>query len=197
MEEVRVGLLGLRKEVEGCRDVVEKREVEVGALVAEKVGIRREIVVGRRLVEFDDRLKALEEELVVDMAGGKAGLTNGGVHSEDSGDEDSEEDDEEDEEDSEDEGTFGVSIAKLRRHSLQYRVVQQLERGLADHPFVIAQASRMIKVRNTLLLDLSSALQQAKSAGASGRGRMVKIMKIYADMDESAEAVKVLKSLKP
>ncbi|PVH93725.1 hypothetical protein DM02DRAFT_619108 [Periconia macrospinosa] len=198
VEEVRVGLLGLRKEVEACRDVVGERESEVVRLLGEKVGIRREIVVGRRLVEFDARLRALEEELLVEAVGGKAGLANGGGGGDESEVEDEDSEEDEDEEDSEEEegGTFGVSIAKLRRHSLQYRVVQRLEKGLADHPFVTAQAPRMIKVRNTLLLDLSSALQQAKSAGVSGQGRIVKIMNIYADMDESAEAVKVLKSLK-
>ncbi|CAI6293871.1 unnamed protein product [Periconia digitata] len=190
VEEVRVGLLGLRKEVEGCRDVVGRREGEVGELVEEKVGVRRGIVLGRRLVEFDARLKALEEELLVD--GGAVGK-NGEV--EGSGDEDSSEEDED--EDSEGEGdTFGVSIARLRRHSLQFRIVLQLEKSMADHPFVEAQAPRLIKVRNTLLLDLSSALQQAKNAGVSGQGRVVKIMNIYADMDESVEAIKVLKSLK-
>ena len=79
---------------------------------------------------------------------------------------------------------------------LQYRVVQELQKGLDEHPFVAAQTPRMMKVRNTLLLDLSTALQQAKAAGSLGAERIMKLMKIYADMDESAEAVKVIKSLK-
>ena len=79
----------------------------------------------------------------------------------------------------------------------QWRLIQQCEKGVGEtHPFITAQAPRMMKVRNTLLLDLSTALQQAKGAGTSGADRVMKIMRIYADMEESAEAVKVLKSLK-
>ncbi|KAF1951637.1 hypothetical protein CC80DRAFT_496017 [Byssothecium circinans] len=196
VEEVRVGLLGLRKEVEASKGLVAAREEEVGGLVREKEDVRRKIMVGRRLVEYDDRLRGLEEVLVIETAG-KVGVVNGDRDRDgDVDSEDSEEDSEEDEDEDEDDGVVGVSISRLRRHVLQYRIVRELEKGLEEHPFIAAQASRMIKVRNTLLLDLSTALHQAKSAGLAGQGRVVKIMKIYADMEESAEAVEVLKSLK-
>jgi len=174
-----VGLLGFRKEVEGLRERVLEREEEVGKLVEEKEGIRKEIAVGRALLGYEARLKRLEELLVIEMTG------KDGEDASDS-EEDSDDDDEGD--------AVGISISRLRRHVSQFRVVQQAEKELGKHPFVIAQAPRMIKVRNTLLLDLSTALQQAKSAKASGR--VMKIMKVYADMDESTEVVKVLKALK-
>jgi hypothetical protein len=79
---------------------------------------------------------------------------------------------------------------------VQYRLVLGLEKGLSEHPFVASQAARIAKVRSTLLMDLSTALRQANAVGTSGSGRIMKIMKIYADMEESAEAVKVLKTLK-
>jgi biotin synthase-like enzyme len=79
---------------------------------------------------------------------------------------------------------------------VHYQLVLGLQKDLGEHPFVAAQAARTAKVRSTLLMDLSTALQEAKSAGASGSGRVMKVMKIYADMEESAEAVKVLKTLK-
>jgi hypothetical protein len=79
---------------------------------------------------------------------------------------------------------------------MQYRLIQELEKSLDAHPFIAAQAARMTKLRSTLLLDLSTALQQAKSGGTAGSGRTLKVMEIYAQMEESGEAVKVLKSLK-
>lgn len=61
---------------------------------------------------------------------------------------------------------------------------------------MVAQAHRLNKVRSTILLDLSTALQQAKKAGDVGAGRVMQIMKTYADMEETGEAIKVLKTLK-
>ena len=185
VEEVRVGLLGFRKEVEGVRGVVSEREEEVRRLVEERVDVRRKIDLGRRLVEFEERLKGLEDLLMVEPGGGR----NGAVEEIS--------DSEEDSDDDEGDGAYSMSIAKLRKLVLQFRLVQQVAKGAGEeHPFVVAQAPRLMKVRNTILLDLNTALQQAKAAGAAGADRVMKIMKVYADMDESAEAVKALKSLK-
>lgn len=181
---MRVGLLGFRKEVEGVRERVKGEEEEVGRALEERREVRKRIMAGRQLVEFEGRLKVLEDQLMVEMAGKKDG--------ERSEVEDSEEDEDEEDED----GGFGVSIAKLRRHVQQWRLIQEIEKGVGEHPFIAAQTPRMMKVRNTLLLDLSTALQQARSAGTEGADRVMKIMRIYADMEESAEAVKVLKALK-
>lgn len=189
VEEVRVGLLGFRKEVAGLKKVVDEREQEVGGLLEERRDVRVRIELGRRLIDYDARLRELEEALDINTAGKQP---NG--HGVDDVSDSEEED--EDEEDDEDDTSYGVSITKLRRNFMQYRLIQELEKSLGDHPFIAAQTTRITKVRSTLLLDLSTALQQAKSAGASGFGRVMKIMKIYADMEESAEAVKVLKSLK-
>ncbi|KAJ4377807.1 hypothetical protein N0V83_000637 [Neocucurbitaria cava] len=186
VEEVRVGLLGFRKEVNSLRDVVEQRELEVAQLLQERRDTRQKIEVGRRLVDYDARLKELESELVIESAGKDTIILGGEVS-------DSDEDEDEDEED---EGSYGVSITKLRRNVVQYQLILGLQKTLSEHPLITAQAPRIAKVRSTLLMDLSTALQQAKNAGAAGSGRIMKIMKIFADMEESAEAVKVLKSLK-
>jgi hypothetical protein len=183
VEEVRVGLLGFRKEVVGLREVVEIKESEVQEALEERRGIREGIEVGRGLVEYDARLGELEGQLDVEVTA---------KGNDDADMSDSEEEDEDDEED----GSYGVSVAKLRRHVMQYRLIQELGKSLGEHPFVVAQAPRMAKVRSTLLLDLSTALQQAKSAGVEGSTRVLKVMKIYADMEESTEAVKVLKAMK-
>lgn len=188
VEEVRVGLLGFRKEVGTLRDAVKEREEEVGSLLEERRDVRAKIELGRRLVDYDARLRELEDELDINTAGKE---TNGNRE-----DEVSDSEEEEDDDDDEDDASHGVSISKLRRNVMQYRLIQELEKSLGEHPFVAAQAPRMRKVRSTLLLDLNSALKQAKNAGTSSSGRVIKIMKVYADMDESAEAVKVLKSIK-
>ncbi|KAF1967287.1 hypothetical protein BU23DRAFT_516592 [Bimuria novae-zelandiae CBS 107.79] len=179
VEEVRVGLLGFRKEVEGLREGVREKEEEVRKLVREREEVGRKIKVGRACVEYEAGLKGLEEAVVIEADPGEANES---------------EEEEEDDED-EDEGVLGgVAIGKLRRHVLRYRVVQEQGRKLGEHPFAVAQAPRVVKVRSALLLDLSTALQQAKVAKASER--VMKIMKVYGDMGEAGEAVKVLKGLK-
>ncbi|KAF2728234.1 hypothetical protein EJ04DRAFT_477685 [Polyplosphaeria fusca] len=181
IEEVRVGLLGFRKEVESLRAKVVEREGEVAKCVDQRVEVRRKIAVGRALVDYDERLKLLEERLMV---------ATGGKHAVDDSDES------EDDEDDEEEGGYSLGIARLRKHVLQYRLILQIEKEIGEHPFLAAQAPRIMKVRNTMLLDLSTELQQAKAAGEPGKGRVVKILGLYADMDANAEAVKVIKEMK-
>jgi len=184
VEEVRVGLLGFRKEVGSLNKVVEEREQEASELLGERRDVRVKIEIGRRLLDYDARLRELEDDLDID-----------GTTKERREDDISDSDDDE-EDDDEDDGSYGVSITKLRRNVMQYRLIQELEKSLGEHPFVAAQVPRKTKVRGTLLLDLSTASQQAKSAGTAGSTRIMRAMKIYADMEESAEAIRVLKSLK-
>ncbi|KAL5117404.1 hypothetical protein ACEQ8H_004720 [Pleosporales sp. CAS-2024a] len=188
VEEVRVGLLGFSKEVNGLKKLVDEREHEVAELLEVRREVRIKIELAQRLIDYDARLRELEEDLDINNAKDVNDSTEDHVS-------DSEEDDDDDDDD-EDHGTYGVSITKLRRNVMQYRLVQELEKSLDKHPFVAAQAMRVAKVRATLLLDMSTALQQAKSAGNAGCGRVINVMKVYADMEESAEAVRVLKSLK-
>ncbi|KAF3009608.1 hypothetical protein E8E13_006903 [Curvularia kusanoi] len=177
VEGVRVGLLGFRKEVAGLEQLVRGREEEVDALVRQRRETRKKIEVGRRLVEFEERVKACEEGVAV-------------------GEGDGSESSESEEDDDDDEDGFGTSVARLRSNVVQYRLAKEVVKGLEEHPFVLAQAHRLSKVRSTILLDLSTALQQAKKAGDAGSGRVMQLMKIYADMEESGEAIKVLKTLK-
>jgi len=192
VEGVRVGLLGFGKEVEGLQRLIAEREEEVGRLVKERRDVRKGIDVGRRLVEYDERLRECEEAVSV-----------GTIKSEEEFESDSSEEDEEEEEKEEgqgkakgDDSRYGTPIGRLRRNVVQYRLVKEVVKGLEEHPFVVAQTPRLSKVRSTLLLDLSTALQQAKKAGATGAGKVIQIMKIYADMEESGEAIKVVKTLK-
>ncbi|KAJ4993558.1 hypothetical protein SVAN01_01106 [Stagonosporopsis vannaccii] len=181
VEGVRVGLLGFAKEVRALEALVAEREEEVGVLVQRRREVRRGIEVGRRLVEAEERLRECEEGVAVDMSG-EGGLSDSS---------ESEDDDDED-----GDVQVGTSVARLRRNVMQYQLVKDAVKGLEEHPFVVAQTPRVGKVRGTLLLDLSTALQQAKRAGAAGSGKVMQILKIYADMEEAEEAVKVLKTLK-
>jgi hypothetical protein len=52
---------------------------------------------------------------------------------------------------------------------------------------------RMLRCRNTILLDLSTALREARKAGPKGQGRVIKFLGIYGLLDAQADAVKVLK----
>ncbi|KAF3045923.1 hypothetical protein E8E12_007393 [Didymella heteroderae] len=184
VEGVRVGLLGFNKEVGLLERLVSEREEEVFGLVEERRRTRQEIEIGRRLVEFEERLKECEEGVAVERVQRDGDMS------------DSSESEDEEEEDDDDDAQYGTSIARLRRNVVQYRLAKEGIKGLEEHPFVAAQTQRLGKVRSTLLLDLSTALQQAKRAGTSGSGRVMQIIKIYSDMEEQGEAVKVLKTLK-
>jgi hypothetical protein len=191
VEDVRVGLLGFKRGVEDVRGKVRERKVEAEGLLAEKKVITKQIALGRKLLEVDARLEELEDRLMVTSLGR---TVNGG--------DDEPWSDSEDEEDEEDdlaaEGAVGgTSIRKLQTLVRDCRHVELLSTSIGkDHPFIIAQDSRMQRVRNTILLDLSAALKQATSMSDPGKTRLVKILGIYRDLGADHEAVNVLKDLK-
>lgn len=59
------------------------------------------------------------------------------------------------------------------------------------HPFVKAQEARLETLRKTILIDLGSALKEARAE--KDQARCLEIMGLYADMGAEKEAVKVLK----
>ncbi|KAJ9629752.1 hypothetical protein H2203_002133 [Taxawa tesnikishii (nom. ined.)] len=165
VEEVRLGVLGFKREVEGVKETVRQRNALVKELLDEKRKVRKDVDVGRKLLEVDER-------------------------------EDEDDAESEDEDGSTDlpSGIGTAAIARLKTHAQLYLLIQQMiDRIGKEHPFLVAQEPRMMKVRNTLLLDLGAALKQAKTAGSVGGGQTLKIIGLYRDLDESAEAVKVLR----
>jgi molybdopterin converting factor small subunit len=193
VEEVRVGVLGFRKGVEAVRDVVRAREAEVARLVAEREAVRSEIGRGRALVAVGERVEELEEELALKGRGRE--------------DEDEENVvvvveeewvDEEETDDEEDEGkTSLLSMKRLKRLVALFVSTQNQigQLGGADHPYLAKIIQRTQKIRHTLLLDLGSALKQARSAGKSAHGRVVKLLGLYSDLDASIEALQVIKEV--
>jgi hypothetical protein len=191
VEDVRVGLLGFKRGVEDVRGKVRERKVEVDGLLGEKKDVSRQIALGRKLLEVDARLEEVEDKLMV----ASLGRTVNGAD-EDSWD-DSEDEEDEEEDPVTETGVSGTSTRKLQRLVNDCRQVEHLSVSIGTgHPFIVAQQSRLLRVRNTILLDLSTALKQAASIGEGGKTRLVKILSIYRDLRADGEAVKVLKDLK-
>lgn len=190
VEDVRVGLLGFKRGVEEVRLKVRERGKEVEGLLEHKTLVAKQISTGRRLLEFDARLEEIEERLMV------SSLTRLG-----NGVNDESWSESEDEDDSggdlDGDSAAGSTTRKLQRLVQDYRHLSQLSTAIGiHHPFVSAQESRVTRIRNTLLLDLGTALKQVYPARGASEPRLLKIMKMYGDMGEAPEAVKVLKGLK-
>lgn len=191
VEGVRVGLLGFKRGVEDVRAKVRERKDEVETLLLEKKGVGKDIAFGRKLLELDARLEDLEDRLMVSSLGRGA-----------NGVEEDTWNDSEDEEDDEDELTAdgvigGTSTRKLRQLVLDYQHIDYLLQSIGtEHPFVIAQDSRIIRVRNTIMLDLNAATKQAAAMGEDGKTPLVKMLNIYREFGAGAEAVKLLRDLK-
>lgn len=189
VEDVRVALLGFRRAVEEIKGRVGERARDVGTLNRELGGVRTEIEVGRKMLELDERVEALEGRLAVGGGGGGKGTAN------DESDEDEDDEDDDDDDDSGiEEGMVCSSAAKLAQLAKDYVAVDNLADAVGrDSPFVRKMEERMIRCRNTILLDLSTALKEAKKAGVTGQRKLLKLMGIYTLMDAQTEAVKALK----
>jgi len=75
-----------------------------------------------------------------------------------------------------------------------YIVELLLPRIPANHPFLKAQGPKMKKIKETLLIDLRSALKEAKSKG--DQVKCLDVLALFGDLDAEADAVKALKELK-
>ncbi|KEQ75090.1 hypothetical protein M436DRAFT_62499 [Aureobasidium namibiae CBS 147.97] len=185
IEEVRVGVLGFGREVEAVRDVVAARAEEVGVLLDEKKQLRKDILVGRRLLEIEERLEDLEARLMVEP-NNSLSANNPSANDEDS--------DDEDEEDEEGDSATSTTLSRLRKHAQAYLLLTHLTQQVLEHPFVIAQQSRLFRVRNTLLLDLRTAVKQAQATGVSGK-QLLDFLVIYRELGETEEGVGALKGV--
>ena len=179
VEEVRLGLLGFKRDVEGLKSKVDERRDEVAALVTERKEIRRQILVGRTLLDVDERLRNLEQNLMLvsnevenqhaQSAHGDHGLSESGDESE--------------------EGEDGsILVSRLSRHVRHYLLADKVMRRIgSEHPFVAAQESRMARLKDTILLDLGNALKQGDHHDERST---IRILALYRDMGEPQEALK-------
>lgn len=189
VEEVRVGLLGFRSDVEDLKRKVEERKMELAVLVEDKRRIRNDVQTGRTLLEISQRLDELEQRLMVLPSEKVVGPSQDNCDS--YGLDCSEED-------SDGEGVHNaMSTSRLQGQVHQFLHIKRLMvKAPSGHPFLAQQHERMEKVGRTLLLDLGSALTQLVPVDDLDKERLLKIASIYRDMGEGREALKVWNSLK-
>lgn len=210
-----MGLLGFRRDVEGLKNKVRERRREVEELLDEKIRIAKHIQLGRGLLEVEGRISELETRLMVKTSNHEDGDQRPRPRSEHELNADtnvSEDDGDGSDEDDEDEADFhlgpGVSsISQIKRHAERYMYIQKVVQRLGpQHPFLVRLQDRIIRLRQTVLLDLNNALKAAvavQSAPPTGginnqdKGRgLIKILAIYRDIGEAEEALKILRERK-
>ncbi|KAL8388120.1 hypothetical protein RB595_009444 [Gaeumannomyces hyphopodioides] len=191
VEDIRVALLGFRRAVEDIKEQVRRRRTDVSDACAELGEVRAGIERGRRMLELDERVAALEARLAVDSLPKNAADDIFNV-------DDSDEDDEAEGGfggPAETERTFvGSSPAKLISLATEYRVIEQLVGSIGvEVPFVNKMGDRIAKCRNTLLLDLNTATKEVKNAGTRGHSRMLRYLAIYRLLEAEEDAIAVFK----
>ena len=187
VEEVRLGLLGFKREVEGLRGKVDGRKKDVEELVEDRRRIREDIQVGRWLLEIERKIGDLEGRLLLASTGPReAEVNEEGIALSES-----------EEESDEEPGSSGIGILRLRRHMEQYMYIKGLVEKIGpEHPFLVKQEERMLRLKQTVLLDLNSALKQAVAGGETMEGDLLKLLGIFKQMGETTEAMQVLKESK-
>ncbi|KAF5021331.1 hypothetical protein F66182_6631 [Fusarium sp. NRRL 66182] len=178
VEDVKVSLLGFRRAVEEVKTRVSERKEETNTLNGELRGVRSAIEQGRKMIELSERLTSLEERLSLDSLPADQ----------------REWDDESEDEEEDNDGNYGSSPTRLLASAQECsRIAKIIETLGPDTPFVIKMEERLTRCRNTLLLDLSHALKEAKKAGVPGQDRILKCLAVYRVLDAQSEAIKTLR----
>jgi len=187
VEDVRVALLGFRRAVDDIRGRVGARRAEVADACRELGAVRDDIELGRRMLELDQRVGLLEGRLAVGSL--PDGARDGPFGVEES---DEEEDDDLGGEASAD--FVGSGPNKLTTLARDYLVIERLAESVGrELPFVKKMDGRITRCRNTILLDLSVAIKEARRAGVRGQGRLLKFLDTYRLLGAETEAVGVLR----
>lgn len=164
VEDVRVALLGFRRQVEEVQSRVRGRREDVQRTASELRTVRGEVEQGRKMLELDERC----EVLLGQLEDGRA---------DDEGDIDDEDEDEDE---------------RLAVLAQEYSAIERLADAIGrDLPYVRKMEERVIRCRNTLLVDLGAATKEARKAGE--KDRVVNLLSIYRLLGASAEGVKILK----
>lgn len=191
-----MGLLAFHRDVKAIRDSVEERRVEMESLLNEKKKLKQSTAVGKALLDVAERIEELEQRLLI-SEGQRTSKVDGDESDGGSETFDSEEDESEDEDVADDTGAAIVPLRKLENHIQKYLYIESMVKRIGDQqPFLVNQQGRMSKIKSTLLLDLSTALNQADKSGEKRDGRMLAVTKLYGLMGEETDAVNALKKLK-
>lgn len=201
-EEVRVGLLAFHRDVQTIRDKVEARSAEVEGLLGEKKQLRRDANIGQALLDVADRIEELEHRLMIGEKNNSGQPQQEQPSSDTESDDflnDDESDDSEDDAEKVPDSTTAspvVSLKRLEHHIQKYVAITKLSTRIGDnHPFLVNQQPRLNKIRSAVLLDLKTALDQAKNAGEKRDAKTSTVLGLYNLMgeDPSAAALKNLK----
>ena len=181
VEEVRVGVWGVRGQIGEVREGVEGRIEEVQRLMGELRGVRREVGMGVGLLEWEDRMGGLEDRLGlgnsvnsdrVNGLGGGRGHNDGNDDNEDEASEEDEDHNSESEslnsssDNDEDSGDTGISL-RLRRQVEEFRIIRALSGNLGLwHPFIVKQQDRVSRLRSKLLSELEIAMRASETEEA-------------------------------
>ena len=91
----------------------------------------------------------------------------------------------------------GLSIYDEGDRSDGREVVRQMIEHIGpQHPFLVKQEERLVRIRNTLILDLGTALKDAKAIGAKGKTKLLRIVALYGELDEGKVAIEALRESK-
>lgn len=197
VEGVKVGVLSFQRDVKAIRDKVEARRQEVDELLNEKRQLRTMADIGKDLLDYADRVEELEHGLMIED---KSSLNEDDKPEESDTESDlygSEDEDSDDEELAD--GTSAISLKRLERHVQKFVYLTSIATRVGEnHPFLLAQQSRVVKIKSTVLLDLKTALEQATAGGKGGKrdARTMSVLRLYDLMGEDVSAVAALKNLK-
>lgn len=184
VEDVKMALLGFRRAVDEVKTKVAARRAQADTLTTDLRGVRSDIEKGRKLMEAAERLGSLEDRLAIDSLPKQVAEISIDTETED--------------DDAEDDAAAGLLASSPSKLLISVQDYQRIKRllGVLDEkqPFVVKLAARLIKCRNTLLLDLNNALREARKAGDAGKERTLKYLALYRLLDADAEAVKALRT---
>lgn len=171
VEDVRVALLGFRRQVEEVQARVRGRGADVRGIGGELRTVRGEVEQGRRMLELDERVDVLLGKL--------------------------EGDDREEDEDSEEESDVDFTACSptvLAERAREYVAIEKLANAVGrELPYVRKMEERITRCRNTLLLDLGASMKEARKAGEKGKSRIMGLLSVYRLLGAYADGVKALK----
>jgi hypothetical protein len=181
--EARVGLLGFERGAREVREAVARRRADVARACADGARVRREVALGRELLAAAEKVELLEASLAATDTASET-----------------EDDDDDDHDDAVDGDALLVGLGRLRHLVVAYTLArQQIDRIRKEHPdipYTNVLDRKAAHIRNTLVLDLGAALRLHSRGGNRAQAGLMKVMKLYADMGESASAVEILKEAK-
>ena len=185
VENVKVALLGFQRAVEDVKGKVAVRRQDTQALNGELRELRQEIEKGRAMLEVSERLAALEARLAIDSLPSAQSSTPWPT----------DDDDENGEGNVVGDGLLTGSPLKLRisTHAC-VEITSRMSRLDPNHAYTIKLQERLIKCRNTLLLDLGNALKEAKKAKPLDQTKLLNYLASFRALDGQREAVKMLRS---